>query len=72
VHQDYGTAGDALLNAIEREPDNPHARFHLALLHVLVGAPDQARQSLDQLVAEGGDCADDARVVLSQWFGDRR
>ena len=38
VRQDHGTAGEALLTALDLEPDDADAQFHLAVLHVLVGA----------------------------------
>jgi Flp pilus assembly protein TadD len=70
VRQDHGTAGEALLTALDLAPDDPDARFHLAVLHVLVGAVEEARQGLRRLSAEGGSCAAEAAALLARLPSD--
>ena len=66
VRQDHGTAGEALLRALDLEPAHAEARFHLALLHVLVGAVEEATTALRDLSRAQGKFAADARTVLEQ------
>jgi Tfp pilus assembly protein PilF len=66
LRHDLGTAGEALLDALDRDPDDPGARFHLAVLHVAVGAPDEARQALTRLARDAGEYAADARALLAR------
>ncbi|WP_250037740.1 tetratricopeptide repeat protein [Paractinoplanes maris] len=70
IRQDHGTAGEALLTALDLAPDDPAARFHLALLHLLAGATEQARDALRRLVAEDGDNAAEAVALLERIAGD--
>ena len=64
VRQDHGTAGEALLQALDLDPANTGARFHLAVLHVLVGAIDEARPALLALISERNEFQDEARALL--------
>jgi tetratricopeptide (TPR) repeat protein len=64
LHQDHGTAGEAILRALDLDPSNAEARYHLALLHVLVGAVDEARDALRTLAAEGGPWSAEAAAML--------
>lgn len=66
VRQDHGTAGEALLRALDLDPDNPEARFHLAVLHVLVGAAEEAREALLALIRERTEFAAEARGLLAR------
>jgi Flp pilus assembly protein TadD len=66
LNHDHGTAGDALLNALELDPDEADARFHLALLHVLVGAIDEAVIALTALAAADSEIAPEARALLGR------
>ncbi|KRB43019.1 hypothetical protein ASD90_21770 [Terrabacter sp. Root181] len=66
VNHDHGTAGEALLNAIELDPDDLDARFHLALLHVLVGAVDEAVTALTGLAVGDTQVASEARALLAR------
>jgi Flp pilus assembly protein TadD len=66
VRQDHGTAGEALLRALDLDPANPEARFHLAVLHVLVGAAEEAREALAALSDEPTGFADEARALLAR------
>jgi tetratricopeptide (TPR) repeat protein len=66
VRQDYGTAGDALLQAVDLDPDCDEARYHLALLHVLIGAIDEGRAGLAHAAAAGGRWASDAAEMLAR------
>jgi len=70
VRQDHGTAGEALLRALELAPGDQDARFHLAVLHVLVGAVPEAREELRTLVVEDGACAGEAAALLARLPGD--
>lgn len=70
VRQDHGTAGEALLTALELAPDDADARFHLAVLHVLVGAVPEAREELAALVADGGGCVAEAAALLARLTSD--
>ncbi len=64
VRQDHGTASEALLQALDLDPANTAARFHLAVLHVLVGAIDEARAALLALTRERSEFEDEARALL--------
>jgi tetratricopeptide (TPR) repeat protein len=66
VRQDYGTAGEALLEALDLDPAYDEARFHLAVLHVLVGAADEARAALRALILERSEFEDEARALLAR------
>ena len=66
VRQDHGTAGEALLRALDLDPAYAGARFHLAVLHVLVGAVDEARAALLTLIREQSEFADEARALLTR------
>src|SRR3712207_7684934 len=55
---DLGTAGEALLTALELDAHDADARYHLAVLHVLVGALDEARSALLDLVSGGSGAAE--------------
>jgi Flp pilus assembly protein TadD len=66
VHQDHGTAGEALLRALDLDPAHAGARFHLAVLHVLMGAAEEARVTLLALIRERTEFADEARVLLAR------
>jgi Flp pilus assembly protein TadD len=66
VNHDHGTAGEALLNALDLDPDNSDARFHLAMLHVLVGALDEAKKALTSLVEDGPEIASEAEALLTR------
>ena len=72
VRQDHGTAGEALLTALDLDPDDADARFHLAVLHLLVGAVDEAREALALLSAGGGPNAGEAAALLSRIARDER
>ena len=69
ANQDYGTSGEALLNALDLDPTNAEARFHLAMLHLLVGADEEAEEILVTLCGEGGGFADDALALLERLRG---
>jgi Flp pilus assembly protein TadD len=66
VRQDYGTAGEALLRALGLDSAHAGARFHLAVLHVLVGAAEEARAALLTLIREQTEFADEARMLLAR------
>ncbi|HEY0543224.1 MAG TPA: tetratricopeptide repeat protein [Actinoallomurus sp.] len=66
VRHDYGSAGDALLQALDLDPDCEEARFHLALLHVLMGAVDEARAGLERIAAAQGPWSPEAAGVLAR------
>jgi Flp pilus assembly protein TadD len=66
VRQDHGTAGEALLRALDLDPTDGEARYHLALLHVLMGASDEAREALTALVEEEGSWAAEAAAMLGR------
>ena len=65
VRQDYGTAGESLLRALDLDASNEEARYHLALLHVLVGAHDEAKTVLDALAAAKGSWSEEASRVAA-------
>jgi Flp pilus assembly protein TadD len=69
LRQDHGTAGEALLTALDLDPEEPDARLHLALLHLLVGAVDDARTTLVDLAESAAPAADQARALLAR-IGD--
>src|SRR5690606_4334034 len=64
VRHDLGTAGEALLEAPDLDPGNDEARYHLALLHLLVGAVEEAREALEALAAGRGPWTEEAADVL--------
>ena len=66
IRQDYGSVGEALLTALDLALDDPGARLHLAVLHV-VAAPAKAPALLQSLVTEGSDHADEARTLLARF-----
>ena len=66
VRQDHGTAGEALLHALDLDPANDEARFHLAVLHVVVGAVDEARDELGDLAGPAGRFASEAASLLAR------
>ncbi len=66
VRQDHGTVGEALPRALDLDPRNEEARYHLALLHVLVGALDDARGTFVELAAEQGDWTTEAAAMLGR------
>ena len=66
VRQDHGTAGEALLQALDLDPSCMEARFHLALLHLLVGAIDEARAGLSAVEHSGGRWSPDASAMLAR------
>ena len=68
-HQDLGTAGNALLRALDLEPTNAEARFHLAVLHLRVGAVEEAVAALRDLAQQPGAFAHGARTLLDQIDG---
>jgi Flp pilus assembly protein TadD len=70
LRQDHGTAGEALLTALDLAPGDEDARFHLAVLHVLVGALEEARDGLAALVAEEAGCAGEAAALLTRLPSD--
>jgi Flp pilus assembly protein TadD len=66
THQDLGTAGEALLRALDLAPDNEEALFHLAVLHVLVGAREEAIATLRDLAGGSSSFADQARALAER------
>lgn len=66
VRQDQGAAGDALLQALDLDPSCMEARFYLALLHLLVGAVDEARVGLSEVEQAGGRWGADATAMLAR------
>ena len=69
VRHDFGTADDALRRALALDPQNAEARFHLALLHVLVGAHDEAREALQDLASGDGSFSGEAIDLLEAMDG---
>ena len=69
VRQDHGRRARPCCGAGPR-PGRPDARFHLAVLHVLVGAVEEARESLSHLVREPGEHARQAAELLARITGD--
>ncbi len=64
VRHDLGNASDALFHSLDLDPDGGEARYHLALLRVMVGAPAEARRLLEDLVAEHSGWAKEAASLL--------
>jgi len=68
VHDDYGSATEALDRALRISPGDAPARYHMALLHVVAGDGEQARELLQGVVAAGPDAlfAPEAGRLLEQ------
>ena len=70
ANHDYGTASEALLNALELDSGNAEARFHLAMLRIVVGAHDEAITILTELAAEDSAFSDEARDLVDRLVDD--
>jgi Tfp pilus assembly protein PilF len=66
VRDDLGTASDALFRSLDLYPSGGEARYHLALLRVMVGAQAEARELLEDLVAEEGGWETEAAALLDR------